>query len=82
MSTRINFSKAQKVTMVALVAVGLFNPMSVEIMDEYFKMAYTGLFLVAMAWVAGYTLVRVFTPERVNVKPKSKTQKAGKFIET
>jgi hypothetical protein len=80
MNTRINFSKGQKVTITALVGMGLFNPMSVEILDQYFKMIYTGLFLVSAAWVVFYLLKKVLTPEPVNVKPKGKKKKTD-YIE-
>ena len=80
MSTR--FSKTQKATVVALIVMGVFNPMSVEVLNEYFKLVYTGLFVVASAWVVVFILVKALTPEKVAVPAKTKkTEKAGRYIE-
>ena len=76
MSTR--FSKTQKATVVALIVMGVFNPMSVEVLNEYFKLVYTGLFVVASAWVVVFILVKALTPEKVAVPAKvKKDRKSG-----
>jgi hypothetical protein len=77
----VRFNRGQKVTIGALIAMGLFNPMSVEILNQYFKMVYTGLFVLGTAWVVFYLLKKVLTPEPVITEPKGK-KKATKYIET
>ena len=72
MSTR--FSKTQIATVAALIVMGVFNPASVAILEDYFKLVYTGLFVVASAWVVVFILVKALTPEKV-VVPKKKTGK-------
>ena len=80
---KVNFSKGQKVTIVAIICGLLFNPMSVEILEQYFKLAYTGISVVSTVWVVGYLLKKVLTPEKINIPKKSaKVQKVGKLIAT
>lgn len=80
---KVNFGKGQKITILAIIFTLMFNPMSVEILEEYFKLAYTGMFLMSALWVIGYLLKKVLTPEKVNIpKKNTKTLKAGKLIET
>lgn len=74
------FNRYQIITMVALVCALLFNPMSVEILDDYFKWAYTIISLVCTMWVLGYLLKKVLTPEKVNI-PKKAKKTTPKFIE-
>ena len=74
---KVKFSKIQLVTMLALVGALLFNPMVVEILDDYFKMAYTVISIVCTVWVLGYLLKKVLTPEKVNIPKKSKKQKVS-----
>lgn len=69
------FNKYQKITMGALVGALLFNPMVVEILDDYFKWAYTIISIACTVWVSGYLLKKVLTPEQVQVPSKSKKQK-------
>lgn len=79
----INFNKIQRITIIAIVLALLFNPFVVAVLEQYFEMAYTGISVVSTMWVAGYLLVKVLTPQKVNVPKKSaKTAKAGKFIAT
>ena len=77
----VRFNRGQKVTIGALIVMGLFNPASVEILGDYFKMVYTGLFMVGTTWVVFYLLKVVLTPEPVITEPKGK-KKATKYIET
>lgn len=78
------FNKYQKITMAALICAILFNPMSVAILDEYFKWAYTGISVLCTLWVLGYLLKKVFTPEKVNVPKKSKKSvvKSKEYIDS
>lgn len=76
------FTKVQKVTMVALIVALLLNPLSFEVLLEYFRMASTGLSLLATAWVVGFLGYKVFRPERVNIPKKSTKKSTTKFIET
>lgn len=76
------FNKKQIATMASLVAMGLFNPLAVEVLEDYFKMVYTAIFFGASFWVVYYLLKTVLTPEPVNIPEKTaKTKKAGKFID-
>lgn len=77
----VRFNRGQRVTIGALIGMGLLNPMSVEVLNQYFKMAYTGLFVACSVWVAVYLLKKVLTPEPVITEPKGK-KKATKYIET
>ena len=67
-----NFTNTQKVTMTAIVLALLFNPMTVQVLDNYFKWAYTGISLVATAWVIGFLLYKVLKPEQVKIPKKGK----------
>ena len=79
----MGFSKVQLVTVGAIIGIGLFNPMSVAVLRDYFEWFYTGVFVLCSVWVVGFLLKKVLTPERVNIPTKSsKTKKAGKLIET
>ncbi len=75
-----HFNKYQKITMGALIGALLFNPMVVEILDEYFKWGYTVISLACTAWVLGYLLKKVLTPEKVNI-PKKKKKSSPVFID-
>ena len=76
------FKKQQKITMVALIGIGLFNPFTVAVLDEYFKLFYTGVFIACVVWVSGFILKQAFTPEKVNVPKKNKKSTKPAFIET
>lgn len=67
-----NFTKIQKLTMLALVLALLFNPMVVEILQDYFKWAYTGISVLCTIWVLGFLLYKVFKPEQVTIPKKNK----------
>ncbi len=69
---KVNFKRTQKVTMGALVAMGLFNPMSIQVLDEYFKLFYTGVFLVSSVWVVLFVLWGALKPQKVNIPTKGK----------
>lgn len=66
------FSKTQYITMGAIIVALLFNPMSVEILDAYFKWAYTIISIAATIWVIGYLLKKVLTPEKIKIPKKNK----------
>ena len=78
---KVNFKKTQLATIGALISIGLFNPMSVEILEDYFKMVYTAIFLVSGAWVIFFVLKKSLTPETNIPSKTAKTSKAGKFVE-
>ena len=80
MSTR--FSKTQIATVGALIVMGVFNPASVAILEDYFKLVYTGLFVVASAWVVVFILVKALTPEKVVVPKKKAGKRDGLKYET
>lgn len=73
---KVNFSKSQKISMGALVGIGLFNPFTVEVLDQYFKLVYTGVFLVCAVWVVGFILFNAFKPEQINLPTKKKKSEA------
>lgn len=79
-----NFTKYQKITMAALVGAILFNPMAIEILNEYFKIAYTVISVACTVWVLGFLLYKVLKPEQVKVPKKTKKQhvKPSAYIET
>jgi len=71
------FNKLQVITMGALILGLLFNPMSVEILDNYFKWAYTIISVLCAAWVAGFILYSVFRTEKTKIPVvKSKRSQA------
>lgn len=76
------FTKYQLITMGALVGMLLFNPLVVEVFEEYFKLVYTGISLVCTVWVVVFLLYKVMKPEKVNYTPKKKSKSQPKFIET
>ena len=78
---KTRFGKYQIITMIALVTALLFNPMVVEILDEYFKWGYTVISVVSTVWVLGYLLKKVLTPEPTNYTPKKKTKSQPVFLE-
>lgn len=83
MKRLVRFSKVQWVTIGAIIGFGLLNPFSVEVLDEYFKLFYTGVFLACAVWIAGFLLYKVLRPEQVHIPSKNaKTTKAGKFVTT
>lgn len=80
---KTNFNKAQKVTIGAVIGIGLLNPFSVAVLDTYFKLAYTAIFIVCAVWVSGFVLYKALKPEAVKLpKKSSKGLKLGKLIET
>lgn len=81
MAYRQRFTKYQLITMFSLVGMLLFNPLVVEVFDEYFKLAYTVISLLCTAWVLGFLLKKVFTVEAVKI-PDGKTTKAQKYKKT
>lgn len=83
MKKLVRFSKVQWITIGAIIGFGLLNPFSVEVLDEYFKLFYTGVFLACAVWIVGFLLVKVLRPEPINIPKKSaKTERAGKLIAT
>ncbi len=78
--SKVNFTKYQIGAMVSLVIIGVLNPMSVQVLYEYFLLFYLGVFLLASAYLWGFILYMSFKPQPVKL-PKGKT-KPSKFIET
>jgi small neutral amino acid transporter SnatA (MarC family) len=80
--TMTRFTRVQKVTMAALIIALLFNPLSFEVLLEYFRWSTTALSIAASAWVIGFLLYKVFRPEKVNTKKNKKQQvKATEYLE-
>jgi len=73
----MKFKRTQLITMGALVGMGLFNPMTVAVLDEWFKWAYTGICVACTVWVCGFLLVKVFSADKTNIPVvKSKRSQA------
>ena len=70
----IHFTKVQKITMVAMVGSGIFNPLVVAMFEDYFKMAYVGLFLICSGWLMGFMLYKTFKIEPNNIPTKKNTK--------
>lgn len=63
--------------MSALIGAGLFNPMSIEILDQYFKWVYSGIAVVCAAWIVGFILYSAFRPTKLQIPSKTKKPKHG-----
>lgn len=63
----MKFKRTQLATMAALVGLGLLNPFSVAILDEWFKWAYTGISVVCAVWICSFLLYKVFRVEKTNI---------------
>ena len=74
---KVRFKKVQLVTMGAMVGILLLNPASVEVLESYFKLVYTGLFLISSVWVVLFLLWAAFKPEKVKLPTKSKKTTKG-----
>lgn len=70
----IHFTKVQKITMLAMIGFGLLNPLSVAVLEDYFKMAYMGLFLICSGWLVGFLLYKTFKVEALNIPTKKNTK--------
>jgi hypothetical protein len=70
----IHFTKVQKITMVAMVGSGIFNPLVVAMFEDYFKMAYVGLFLICSGWLMGFLLYKTFKVEALKIPNKKNTK--------
>jgi len=70
----IHFTKVQKITMVAMVGSGIFNPLVVAMFEDYFKMAYVGLFLICSGWLMGFLLYKTFKVEALKIPTKKNTK--------
>lgn len=77
----VKFSKIQFITMGALVAAGIFNPMSYEILKDYIEIFFNVIAGVSTLWVLGFLLWKVLRPEQVTI-PKKAKKTTPKFIET
>lgn len=71
------FNKYQKITVLALIGFGLFNPFTVAVLENWFKLVYTGIFVGCAGWIAGYVLYNALKPEVVKVAPKKKNKRDG-----
>lgn len=79
----MKISKKNKLTMVAIIGLGLFNPFTVAVLDEYFRLAYTAITVVSAVWLMGYVVYSVTRPEAVNIPKKAKkTKKDGMVYES
>ncbi len=78
----VNFTKQQKLTMGALIGIGLLNPGSVAVLDEYFKLFYTGVFLACGGWVIAFVLYKALKPETLKIPAKTKKSSKTAYIET
>ena len=78
----VRFKKHQLLAMGAAVGFGLFNPFSVAVLDEYFKLVYTALFGVCTLYLVGFLGAKVFKAEDVNIPAKTAKTKTSKFITT
>lgn len=76
---KINFKKSQLITMGAAIGVGLFNPFTVEVLEQYFKDVYFGLFLACVAWILVYLIRSMFKQEPVKVTPKKNKKDGMKY---
>ncbi len=71
----IRFNKGQKIAMVALPLAILFNPLTVEIYFDYFKMAFFVISLVSTAYVVGFMLYHMLWVKRERVHIPAKPRK-------
>lgn len=76
----MRLNKTQKVTILALVGMGLFNPFTVEVLEDWFKLVYTGLFVGCALWVMGYVLWKALKPEKTNVPVKTAKTRTQKYV--
>lgn len=83
MGKLVRFSRMQLITMGAIIGMGLLNPLSVAVLEDYFKLVYTVISVGCAVWVVGYLLKTVLTPVKVNI-PKNKKSKLipEAYIET
>ncbi len=72
-----SFKRSQLVTMGAFVGIGLFNPMTVNVLDEYFKLVYYGLFVVCSVWAGAFLLYNAFKPQKTSLKTRKMNRKEG-----
>lgn len=75
-----HFTKTQKITMVALITFGVFNPMSYQILKDYIELVFNGIAILSIIWVLGFLLYKVLKPENVNI-PKEAKNTTPKYIE-
>lgn len=59
----------------AAICALMFNPMAVEILDDWFKLVYTIIFVVGVVYLCGFLLWMCFRPEKVVLPKKSKKAK-------
>lgn len=78
---KVTINKIQRVTVGAVIGLGLFNPFTVAVLDEWFKLAYTVICVACAVWVAGFVLVKALKPEHVKTAPKGKKSKHGMSYE-
>lgn len=80
----IRFSKWQIMAMVALPLAITTNPMLVEIFWEWYKLLFTGIFIVTTVYLAAFLLYKVLKPEKIAIPKKSKKQvvKTSQYKET
>ncbi len=75
------FSKWQIAAMAALPLALTTNPLTVEIFWQYYEWAFTGISVLATAYLLGFLMYKVLKPEKVNIPSKPKKSKP-KFIDS
>lgn len=70
-----NFSKWQVMAMIALPLALTTNPMLVEIFWEWYKLLFTGIFIITTAYLVVFLLYKVLKPEKLNIPSKTKKSK-------
>jgi hypothetical protein len=70
-----NFSKWQVMAMIALPLALTTNPMLVEIFWEWYKLLFTGIFIITTAYLVVFLLYKVLKPEKLKVPSKAKKSK-------
>lgn len=82
--TKVNFSKWQKLMMVAMPLAITTNPLTIEIFLEWYKWLFTGISAVAVLYIVIFTLYMCFKPTEVKVPAKSKKSKvkASQYIDS
>lgn len=73
--TKVRFTKWQKLMFVAMPIAITTNPLTIEIFLEWYKWLFTGISMIAVTYIVGFTLYMCFKPTPVNVPSKTKKQK-------
>lgn len=60
---------------VAIVLAVTTNPLTIEIFLEWYKWLFTGISVLAVAYIVGFTLYHSFKPTSVKIPSKAKKSK-------